>query len=99
MPVVPNVATVVVVGFGLVLAILVALVLILSIQGKFFQNIDKNKSTKAQKVVKAAAVVPVTPPLPRPHPMWSPASQRKWSWPSPLPLPLWRAAAITRCAP
>lgn len=72
MPVVPNVATVVVVGFGLVLAILVALVLILSIQGKFFQNIDKNKSTKAQKVVKAAAVVPVTPPAAAPAPYVEP---------------------------
>ena len=72
MPVVPNVATVVVVGFGLVLAILVALVLILSIQGKFFQNKDKKKSTKAQEVVKAAAVVPVTPPAAAPAPYVEP---------------------------
>ena len=43
MPEIPNVGTVVIVGFGLVLAILVALVLILSVQGKVFQSMDKSK--------------------------------------------------------
>ncbi len=59
MPEIPSVGTVVVVGFGLVLVILVVLVFILSLQGRFFQRLDKNKAAKAQEVVKAAEVVPV----------------------------------------
>lgn len=72
MPEIPSVATVVIVGFGLVLAILVALVLILSVQGKVFQSMDKSKATKAQKVVKAAEVVPVAPPAAAPAPYVEP---------------------------
>ena len=72
MPEIPNVGTVVIVGFGLVLAILVALVLILSVQGKVFQSMDKSKVTKAQKVVKAAEVVPVAPPAAAPAPYVEP---------------------------
>ena len=72
MPEIPNVGTVVIVGFGLVLAILVLLVLILTVQGKIFQGMDKSKSAKATKVVKAAAVVPVAPPAAAPAPYVEP---------------------------
>jgi sodium pump decarboxylase gamma subunit len=72
MPEIPSVATVVIVGFGLVLAILVVLVLILSVQGKVFQSMDKSKANKAQKVVKAAEVVPVAPPAAAPAPYVEP---------------------------
>ena len=72
MPEIPNVGTVVIVGFGMVVAILVALVLILSLQGKFFQNMDKSKASKAQAVVKAAAVVPVAPAAVAPAPYVEP---------------------------
>ena len=58
MPEIPSVGTVIIVGFGLVFVILVVLVVILSLQGRFFQNLDKNKSAKANEVVKAAAIVP-----------------------------------------
>ena len=40
---IPSVGTVVIVGFGLVLSILVLLVFILSLQGRFFKSVDKNK--------------------------------------------------------
>lgn len=72
MPEVPSVGTVVIVGFGLVFVILVVLVLILSLQGKIFQNMDKNKAAKAQEVVKAAAVVPVAPTAAAPAPYVEP---------------------------
>lgn len=72
MPEVPSVGTVVIVGFGLVLAILVALVLILSAQGKFFQSLDKSKAGKAQEVVRNAAVVPVPAAAPAPAPYIEP---------------------------
>lgn len=62
---VPSIGTVVVVGFGLVLAILVLLVLILSLEGTIFKAIDNKKVQKAKKVVESAQVVaPAAPAAP-----------------------------------
>lgn len=69
---IPSVGTVVIVGFGLVLSILVLLVFILSLQGRFFKSVDKNKATKAEKVVAKAAVVPVPAAAAAPAPYVEP---------------------------
>ena len=69
---VPSVGTVVIVGFGLVLAILVLLVVILSVHGKFFNSMDKSKSVKAKKIVEKAEVVPVAAPAAAPAPYVEP---------------------------
>ncbi len=69
---IPNVGTVVIVGFGLVLTILVLLVLILTVQGKFFQKMDKSKAGKAEKIVAQAAVVTVPAAAAAPAPYVEP---------------------------
>lgn len=57
----PSVATVVIVGFGLVLTILVVLVLILNAEGAIFASVDRKKAAKAKEVAQSAAVVPAAP--------------------------------------
>lgn len=61
---VPSIGTVVIVGFGMVLAILILLVLILSAEGAIFKSIDKKKAEKARAVAQNAAVVPAPAPVP-----------------------------------
>ncbi len=56
---VPNVFTVVVVGIGLVFAVLAVLVLILWLEGKVFGALDKKRADKAHAVARSALVVPV----------------------------------------
>ncbi len=64
---VPSIGTVVIVGFGMVLAILVVLVLILSAEGAIFQALDKKRLEKAREVAeKAAVIAAVNAPAPAP---------------------------------
>lgn len=64
---VPSIGTVVIVGFGMVLTILVVLVLILSAEGAIFQALDKKRLAKAREVAeKAAVIAAVNAPAPAP---------------------------------